>query len=198
LQPLLKQYDAEKDAEARVDLVRGIASLPAEKTVDFLSGILKDGKNPEALRLEAIAGLEKSKTASASLVAAAAPSEPVSLQVRALEALGATKGPQAKDVCAASLKSAEPSVRKTAADTLAKLGDVKSATLLLPLLKDKEPSVRSAAIQVLGVLKAKDAVPALIQAVGEERTQFDAITALALMPDNRALSAYLPGLASTD
>jgi putative membrane-bound dehydrogenase-like protein len=196
LQPLLKQYDAEKDAEARVDLVRAIASLPAEKTTDFLGGILKSGKNPEALRLEAIAGLEKSKTAAASLAAAAAPSEPVALQIRALEALGSMKAPQAKDVCAASFKSAEPSVRKTAANTLAKLGDAKSAALVLPLLKDKEPSVRSAAIQALGVLKAKDAVPALIQAAGDNATQFDAITALAQMPDKRALSAYLTGLAS--
>ncbi|HEY7155170.1 MAG TPA: HEAT repeat domain-containing protein [Gemmataceae bacterium] len=198
LQPLLKQYDAEKDAAARVDLVRAIASLPAEKTADILSGILKNGKNPEALRLEAIAGLEKSKTpaALASLAAAAAPSEPVALQVRALEALGETKAPQTKDVCAASLKSVEPSVRKTATRILAKLGDVASATLLLPLLKDKEPSVRSAAIQALGVLKAKDAVPALIQAAGEDATQFDTITALAQMPDKRALSAYLTGLAS--
>ncbi|HEY7313323.1 MAG TPA: HEAT repeat domain-containing protein [Gemmataceae bacterium] len=198
LQPLIKQYGDEKDAEARVDLVRAIAGLPAAKTTDFLAGILKDGKNPETLRLEAIAGLEKSKTpaALANLAAAAAPAEPVAVQVRALEALGAMKAPQAKTVCAASLKSGEPSVRKTAASTLAKLGDPTSAALILPLLKDKEPSVRTAAIQSLGTLKSKDAVPALIQAAGDEATQFDALTALAQMPDKRALSAYLTGLAS--
>src|SRR5262249_18638495 len=107
LQPLLKQFEAEKDAEARVDLVRAIAGLPATKTTNFLSAILKDGKNPEALRLEAITGLEKSKTPTtlASLAAAAAPSEAVALQVRALEALAATKAPQAKAVCAVSLQS---------------------------------------------------------------------------------------------
>jgi putative heme-binding domain-containing protein len=196
LQPLLKQFDKEKDTEALADLVRAIAGLP--KATDFLDGILKDGKNPEALRLEAIAGLEKSKSseASASLAAAAAPSEPVALQIRALEALGVLKAAQAKAVCAASLKSVEPSVRKTAAHTLAKLGDAKAAELILPLLKDKEPSVRTAAIGALGSLKAKDAVPALIQAASDEATQFDAISALAQMPDKRALSAYLTGLAS--
>jgi len=197
LQPLVKQFAAEKDA-ARVDLVRAIAGLPAAKTADFLAGILKDGKNPEALRLEAIVGLEKSQTPAvqASLAAVAAPAEPVALQVRALEALGTMKAAQAKSVCAASLRSVEPSVRKTAASTLAKLGDPAAAALLLPILKDRETSVRTAAIQALGVLKAKDAIPALIQTTSDNATQFDAITALAQMPDKRALSAYLTGLAS--
>jgi len=198
LQPLVKRFDTEKDAAARVDLVRAIAGLPPAKTTDFLAGILKDNKNPEALRLEAITGLEKSKTpaALASLAAAATPTEPVALQIRALEALGAMKTPQAKTVCAASLRSVEPSVRKSAASTLAKLGDPTAAKLLLPVLKDKEASVRIAAIQTLGTLKAKDAIPALLQATGDNATQFDAVTALAQMPDKRALSAYLTGLAS--
>jgi putative membrane-bound dehydrogenase-like protein len=198
LEPLIKQYGSEKDSAARIDLVRAIAGLPAAKTADFLGGILKDAKNPEALRLEAIAGLEKSKSAAASacLAEAAAPTEAVAVQLRALEALGAIMAPQAKSACAASLKSIEPSVRKTAANTLAKLGDAKAAELVLPLLKDKEPSVRTVAIQALGTLKAKDAIPALIQATGDNAAQFDAISALAQMPDKRALSAYLTGLAS--
>lgn len=198
LQPLITRFHAEKDAAARVDLVRAVAGLPSAEAADFLAGILKDRKNPEALRLEAIAGLEKSKTpaALASLTAAAAPAEAVAVQVRALEALGAIKAPQAKSVCKESLKGAEPSVRKTAAHTLALLGDPAASSLLQPLLKDREPAVRAAAIGALGTLKAKDAVPALIQAAGEEATQFDAIAALAQMPDKRALSAYLTGLAS--
>jgi putative heme-binding domain-containing protein len=198
LQPLIKQYAAEKDAAARVDLVRAIAGLPAAKTADFLAGILKDNRNSAALRLEAIAGLEKSRTPAilASLTAAASPSEPVALQVRALEALGMIKAADAKPVCAASLRSIEPSVRKAAANTLAKLGDPPATSLLLPILKDKEPSVRIAAIQALGALRSKDAIPALIQAAGDNATQFDAVTALTLMPDKRALPAYLTGLAS--
>jgi putative heme-binding domain-containing protein len=198
LEPLVRRFAVEKDTPTRAGIIRAVTGLNTAKSADFLVTVLRDAKNLERLRIEVVAGLEKSETpaALASLASAAATSEPVALQIRALEALGAMKAPQAKDVCAASLRSAEPSVRKTAADTLAKLGDAKSAALVLPLLKDKEPSVRGAAIQMLGVLKAKDAVPALIQAAGEEPTQFDAITALAQMPDQRALSAYLTGLAS--
>src|SRR5262249_50300127 len=95
-----------------------------------------------------------------------------------------------------SLQSDNPSVRKTAASTLAQLGDPTAATLILPLLKDKEPGVRTVAIQALGVLKAKDAVPVLIQATSDDATQFNAITALTQSPDQRALPAYLTGLAS--
>jgi putative heme-binding domain-containing protein len=198
LQPLVKQYGVEKDAAARVDLVRAVAGLPATQTTDFLASVLKDGKNPESLRLEAIAGLEKGRTptARASLAAVAVPGEPVALQIRALEALGVMKAAQAKTACAASLRSTEPTVRKTAANTLAKLGDAGVAPLLLPIVKDREPSVRTAAIQALGTLKAKDAIPALIEAAGDSTTQFDALHALARMPDKRAVSAYLTGLAS--
>jgi len=198
LQPLLKQFQKEKNTEPRVDLVRAIAGLPGMMTAVFLSSILKDANNPEALRLEAIGGLERSKSPAArtSLIAAAASTEPIAVQICALQALGVVKAPQARTACAASLKSVEPSVRKTAANTLAKLGDPKTAELILPLLKDKEANVRTAAIEALGVLKVKDAVPALVQAAGDNATQFEAIAALAKMPDKRALSAYLTGLAS--
>jgi putative membrane-bound dehydrogenase-like protein len=198
LEPLVKHFAVEKDIPTRADVVHAVASLNTPKAADFLVTVLHDAKNPERLRIEAIAGLEKSKSPSAAarLAEAAAPTEPVAVQIRALEALGSTKAPQAKSVCAASLKSVEPSVRKTAANTLAKLGDGKAAELLLPLIKDKEPSVRTAAIQALGGLKAKEAIPALMQATGDNAAQFDAITALAQMPDKRALSAYLTGLSS--
>ena len=198
LGPLVKHFGTEKDIPTRADLVHAVASLKTPKATDFLRTVLHNGDNPERLRIEAIAGLEKSKTgdATASLIAAAAPAEPVAVQLRALEALGTTKATQARKVCETSLKSVEPSVRKTAAGTLAKLGDPAAALLLEPLLKDKEASVRTTAIQALGILKAKDAVPALVQATGDNSTQFEAIAALAQMPDKRALSAYLTGLAS--
>jgi putative membrane-bound dehydrogenase-like protein len=198
LDPLTKQFTAEKDLETRTDIVRAVAGVQAPKAAEFLAGLLKDSGNPEALRLEALAGLEKVKTSAAaeSIAAAAEPKEPVALQVRALEALGALKAPAGKAAATAGLKSAEPAVRRAAAGALGQFGDPASVELLTPLLDDKEAAVRVAVVQGLGALKAKAAVPALIKATADEATQFDAVAALAQTPDPRALSAYLTGLGS--
>ena len=79
LEPLEKQFASEKDVETRADLLRAVAGLASPKAADFLTGVVKDGKEAEALRLEAMAGLEKIKApASAETLAAlAVPSEPV-------------------------------------------------------------------------------------------------------------------------
>lgn len=198
LEPLVTQYGKETDADARVDIVRAVAGLSTPKNLDFLAGILADGKNAEALRRAAIAGLERSKNpqAAARVAAVATGKEPVGLRVRALEALGAMKVKEARAACASCAGSQEPALRQAAASTLAALGDPEASGLLVPLLKDNETRVRTAAIQALGTLKARSAVPALVQATEAEATRFDAIKALTQMPDRRALSAYLTGLGS--
>jgi putative membrane-bound dehydrogenase-like protein len=198
LEPLEKQFASEKDVEARADLLRAVSGLGSPKAADFLTGIVKDTKEAEPLRMEAITGLEKIKTqASAQTLAAlAVPSEPVPLQVRALTALGVLKLPVGKAPCVAALKSTEPSVRATAATAVAQVAGADAVGLLTPLLDDKDAAVRIAAVQGLGSLKDKAAVPALLRAAGDETTQFDAVSALAKTPDAAALLAYLTGLGS--
>src|SRR5262249_11776353 len=56
LEPLVKLFDAEKDEAARADVVRAVAGLPSPAAGEFLSTVLGDDKNSEAVRLEAIAG----------------------------------------------------------------------------------------------------------------------------------------------
>jgi putative heme-binding domain-containing protein len=198
LDPLVKQFAAEKNDATRSDIVRAVAGLSGFEKVPFLSGLLGDGKQPEGIKLEAIRGLEKSNRSDAvqALVRAAAATEPAAVQVRALTALGVLKSPAGRDALTASLKSPTPAIRTAAAAGLGQLGDVNSAASLLPLVKDTDPAVRSAAIVALGVLKARSAIPALVEASHQEVTQFDAIGALTRMPDKRALSAYLSGLGS--
>lgn len=197
-EPLVQQYGKESDAETRADLLCAIAGLSSPRTADFLKNILLDATNPEALRVEAIVGLEKSKNpAAAEAIAktvAAGASE--TLQVRALEALGALKAKQLLAVGETAVKSPSANVRQAAALALAKLGDPQTAAVLLPLLNDKNTMARIAAIQALGTLHAKMAIPAILQTANEPATQFEAIKALAQMPDPRALTAYLTGLGS--
>ena len=185
LEPLEKQFASEKDVETRADLLRAVAGLASPKSADFLTEIAKDGKAPEALRLEAVGGLEKIKApASAETLAAlAAPTEPVAVQVRALTALAVLKAPAGKDAAIKALKSDEPTVRVAAAGAVAADAGANAVDLLTPLLDDKEATVRIAAVQGLGSLKNKAAVPALVKAAGDGATEFDAVQALTQTPD---------------
>jgi putative membrane-bound dehydrogenase-like protein len=198
LEPLEKQFASEKDVNTRADLLRAVAGLGSPKAADFLTGIVKDNKEAEPLRMEAVTGLEKIKTpASAETLAMlAVPSEPVPLQVQALTALGVLKLPAGKAACVNSLKSPAGAVRAAGAIATAQVADAEAVGLLTPLLEDKDATVRIAAVQGLGSLKNKAAVPALLRAAGDEATQFDAVSALAQTPDAHALSAYLIGLGS--
>jgi putative heme-binding domain-containing protein len=198
LGPLGKRFDEEKDAEARADIARAVAGLQTPAAAEFLGRVLADAHHPEALRLEAVAGLEKANTAAAAdhLAKVAVPGQPEAVQVRALEALGGLKAKGARPTCEAALKSGQAPVRRAAAGALANLGDPATATALLALLSDKDTTVRVAAVQALGALKARDAVPALLRAAADPATEFDAVLALTKVPDPRALTAYLTGLRS--
>ena len=52
------QFETEKNDDTRLAIVRAVAAVPSPKSQAFLTTIL-EGKHPEAMGLEAIAGLEK-------------------------------------------------------------------------------------------------------------------------------------------
>ncbi len=195
--PLIKRFGEEKDLATRADLVSAVAGLNSPKTVDFLTIVLLNRQNAEAIRLEAITGLERATGAvSSEALVKIVSTGSLALQVRAIEALGVRKANAARPALTDALKNTEPSVRRAAAVALGKIDDPEAVPSLLPLLNDADGTVKIATIQALGALKAKSAIPQLVQAAGNQTTQFDAITALAAMPDVRAVSAYLTGLSS--
>ncbi len=198
LAPLQKQFGTEKDAAARVDLVRAVAGLQARDAVEFLRLLLIDPDRPEDLRVAALEGLEKINTpdAGAAISGSLCGKTSAAFEVRVMQALAVTKPPDAGRVAGNALHSERAPVRAAAAAALGKIGGAGADKSLVGVLNDKDTAVRAAAIEALGALKAKSAIPELVKAAGDEATQFDAITALAAMPDPRALSAYLTGLTS--
>jgi putative membrane-bound dehydrogenase-like protein len=198
LEPLVKRFEQETEADTRADLVRAVAGLRTPAAGEFLGRVLLDSHHPDALRLEAVAGLEKASdpAAAAALARAAGAGQAEAVQVAALDALGGIKAKTGRAPCEAALASDRVAVRRAGARALGKLGDPAAADLLLPLLADNDTGVRVAAIQALGSLKAPAAVPSLLKAAGDQATQFDAVRALTERPDARALTAYLTGLGS--
>jgi putative heme-binding domain-containing protein len=198
LGPLVERFRIETDPEARLDLVRAAAGMTTPKTVPFLTEVFADASLPEALRQEAIAGLERAGNGEAvrTLVAGLSRDPPLLLQSRTLTALGTLKARPGRDAVRQALRSPQAPVRQAAALALAGVGTAQDADVLLPLLNDPSTSVRAAAVQSLGALQARSAVPHLVPLAGAGPLQFEAIQALTKMPDARALPAYLTGLAS--
>jgi putative membrane-bound dehydrogenase-like protein len=201
LDPIIARFKVEKDEAARLDLVRAAADIGGAQAAEFLAS-RAIGPEAEAVRLEALTGLGKMSGVPGVpfenvldvLRYAAVPSEPVAVQVRALEAIAALGRPVGS--LQKSLKSPHASVRKAAVAAVARTSLPGEDHPLLGMLKDTDTGVRAAAIAAVGTLKIKQAIPNLLPLAADEATQFEAITALAQMPDRRALGAYLTGLTS--
>jgi putative heme-binding domain-containing protein len=196
---LQQQFAKETGLEARVDIVHAIGGLKSPKAVDWLAELALRAEVSEAVRLEAVFGLEQIHDPSAlealAKILRQAPGS--ALETRAVEALGSFKGSaSARAFAEAALQSTTATTRQRALGALARIGDAGAAKAVMPMLDDANEAVRLAAVHVLSELKATVAVPALIKAAGRSELQFDATVALARIPDIRALSVYLTGLQS--
>src|SRR6185295_12173521 len=89
---------------------------------------------------------------------------------------------------------ADPKVALAAVGALGLIGGDAAIQALIPAVEANRVEVRKAAIASLGALAAKSAIPALLKASLDKSVRFEAIAALALVPDLRALDAYLEGL----
>jgi putative heme-binding domain-containing protein len=114
----------------------------------------------------------------------------------AVEALGRLKAAAAAPALARQLGNADAKVVKAAVTALTAVGGEPAVKALLPVLEDKRVELRRGAIEALGALKAKAALPALLRAHLDAETRFEAVGALAQVPDVRALDAYVEGLGS--
>jgi putative membrane-bound dehydrogenase-like protein len=121
---------------------------------------------------------------------------PVDHQIAALETLAKTKLEKVVPVIAGRAAEGELNVRLTAIRLLVPLKGDGASTALIGLLKDNTTGVRKEAVIALGKRKDKSAVPSLVESATDKELMFDAITALAQMPDGRAIPLYIEGMAS--
>ncbi len=172
--PRLRELWPTADAAVKKAILRALADAAS---AELVAGALRD----PALRPESIDAAERLKLV-----------DPlIEILPASVAALGRLKAAQAAAPLAAHLGG--PQAQEVVA-ALTLIGGEAAAKALLPVLEDPRVEARKAAVTAVGALKAKEALPSLLRAYLDPATRFEAIGALAQIPDLRGLDAYLDGL----
>jgi len=197
--PILRaRFGTETDDEVRKQIALVLGDLKDKASLPILASALKDQTSAEVVREAALSAVEAigTEAGAAALVDLLKGDIAADRQPRILAALGKFHATASLPAIGEKLGSAEPKVRAAAADAV---GKFRSVEAVLPKLRsmttDSDLAARKAAISALGLVKDRDSVPALISLSENEDTRFESMTALANIPDVRALQVYLRGLA---
>ena len=112
-------------------------------------------------------------------------------------ALGILRGQTAMDDLIAALRTKDTRVMYEALIAIQKIRDTSAGPRVAYLVRDLDDKVQSAAIETVGLLRTREALPALRGIIASPRNknaERSAVSALALMPeatDNKILEAYL-------
>jgi putative membrane-bound dehydrogenase-like protein len=183
----------------RVAAIRAFRDIPDPQVVPQLAKLAGDAKTSDALRQEVVQTISAIGSPAAveqlTMIAGADGASP-ELAVLALGALGKLKAQPAAAAVEKRLAEPQPKVRAAAVASFAQIKGAAGAIRLAETLKDQDVAVRQAALAALADLKSKETVPAMLAAAGDPAVRFEAQTALAAIPDKRALGLYLDGLTS--
>jgi putative membrane-bound dehydrogenase-like protein len=121
---------------------------------------------------------------------------PAGQQIAVLESLARSKSAGVVPALLVNLEHKNAEVRARTVQLLATRRGEAISKALVSALEDKAAAVRKEAAISLGRRKDKAALPALLALVKDGDLSFDAVNALAQMPDVRAVAIYLDGLGS--
>ncbi len=189
--PALRDLFArEKDVDVRKSILKALGAIKDAAAAELVASAFKD---PELL-VEAAAAAEQigGPTLIKMLADLAENATTPEILVPALGALGRLKAGAA--TAAKHAAHADSKIALAAVAALGQIGGDPSVQALIAAVEDKRIEIRKAAVGALGTLAAKPALPALLKAYLDKSTRFEAISALAQIPDLRALDAYLEGL----
>jgi putative heme-binding domain-containing protein len=198
LERLLRLFDEPAAADDRPAILNTLGSARDPRAAGPVLAVLRRHTENADLLLPAIAaarqqGGASAKDALASL--AAAEIRPQSL-VAVLRAVGELEVAGAVAAVRARLNHSAVEVRAAAVGALARVGGDQAQRALISALGDADIGVRRLAVNALGSLRAKAAVPSLLEAYWRPETRSEAVAALARVPDPRALEVYIDGLAA--
>jgi putative membrane-bound dehydrogenase-like protein len=199
--PVLRDlFSREPDGEIQRELLAAFGALKDRAATKLIRSVLETGSSPDTLlpaisAAEQIGGDELSD-ALAKLLEINPPDR--TLLLKAIQALGNLKVAGASGRIAAHASGRDPEISQHAFEALVNMGASVALSQLPALLNHPSVAIRRNAVSALGATKSAQAVPLLLNAYSVNETRAEAISALASIPDPRALDPYLAGLISPD
>jgi putative heme-binding domain-containing protein len=193
---LLVLFNKSAAADDRPAILTALGSARDPRASGPILAVLRRHAEYPDLLLPAIAAARRQagpaeKDALARLAAAEIPTKPL---VAVLSAAGELKAADAVPAARARLNHLAAEVRTAAVDALARIGGQQAQETLMLALGNADIAVRRRAVLALGELRARAAVPLLLEAYRNPGTRSEAVGALSRVSDARALDVYLEGL----
>jgi putative membrane-bound dehydrogenase-like protein len=119
---------------------------------------------------------------------------PADQLIALLETLSWSTDPRVVKILVEKMENKSAKVRARAVQLVTNRFNEDVYKALMKAFKDQDLTVRKEVVICLGKRKERDAMPELLALLSNKDLKFDAITALAQMPDPRAAGAYLEGI----
>ena len=194
---LRDMFRMETDLGLKRGILAALGALEDKASTELLAAVFGSAKSDTALLPEAIAAAGQIGTPeTGALLVNLLNSQPAekAILLQTIAALGKFKRDEAVAAIAPFARNDDSEVRQAAAAVLTRIGGDPATAVFLSLLNDSSADIRRGAVTALGELKARSALPLLLKAYRDQETKWEAIAALAQVPDARALDAYLDGL----
>jgi putative heme-binding domain-containing protein len=195
---LAEMFQHETDPSARIGIVHEIAAMPGKPAQSVITSILQDPRAPVDLLLAAIdsAGKMAGTQWNAEMIALTQETKEERILIALFDFFGNKKLAATVPMLTTNLAKSSASMRPHVVDALKAIGGQPAIDGLAANLGSADADLRRRVIVALGEMRARSALPALIQAAAATDTREAVLEALAKMPDLAALDLYLDGLAS--
>ncbi len=201
--PSLIQALEDPDEDVRKSAVRALGTSGDPRAVDPLLKRLQDGSNE--VRAAAVASLGKFDDAAFSALLMKLLVDPSSsVRAKAVWILQEKPDPRAVEPLITLLADPSEFITCRAAEALGKIGDPRAIGPLIDTLQGKssqsrsligDRNLRKSAAGALGAMRAKEAVPVLLNGLQDSKIKWQAIIALGRIQDERAVPALIQCLA---
>jgi len=189
----------DKDAVVRKAAMAATVELNDPQSLPIVMEMARDVSLEDQVRIDAIKTLLASKSPEAAKVAGGIVSEGKASSALLIAALDTLRLSAAKDAAHSiqnALSHADPAVRSKALEAMAATAGSSATAPIVAALKDPELNVRKTAVRMAGEAGVREVIPALIEVASQPELEFETATALAAMPDRRAVGVYVQSLAS--
>jgi putative membrane-bound dehydrogenase-like protein len=194
---LREMFRSEADLDLRRSIIAALGDAKDASSSGLLASVFDDAKSNVGLLPEAVTAAQQIATpATAALLVNFLNSNPGerTILLKTIAALGQLHADGGVVAIEPFARNEDSEIRQSAFTALTKIGGDSVVAVVLPLLADPSADIRRSVVNILGELKARSALPELLKAIRAAETKWEAIGALAQMPDERAVEGYLEGL----